>query len=144
MHEGLKRMDSWRESRFHPSIYSPLSNPYFTLNSFLAEKITKRKIEKLLKQLIEVHYKCLALYWTLLDVAGSGIQFHTLTWPVPSPVKNMLPGPVWIARTSCLLNILPLSANLNNKWAKKLRMSSRQLGTIDIKDRVITKIELIK
>jgi len=87
MHEWLQRMDDWRESRFHFSIYSPLRNPYFTLNSFLAEKITKKKIEKLLKQLIGVHYKCLALYLTLLDVAGSGIQFHTLTWPVPSPVR---------------------------------------------------------
>lgn len=59
----------------------------------------------------------------MLVVVGSVNQFHTLTSPVPSPVKNMQPGPVCIARTSCLLKILPLSANLATQH-DKLRINS--------------------
>lgn len=44
---------------------------------------------------------------------GTATEFHTLTWPVPSPVKNRPPGPVWMARISSLEKILPLSENLN-------------------------------
>lgn len=40
-------------------------------------------------------------------------QLHTLTSPLPSPVKNRLPGPAWIDLISSLANIFPLSANLN-------------------------------
>jgi len=57
----------------------------------------------------------MSLYWTV--AVASADQFHTLTSPVPSPVKNMPLGPIWIARTSCLVNILPLSANLKRNGA---------------------------
>jgi hypothetical protein len=96
MTEWLHKMDRCRESRIRFSTYFLLCNPNLTLNSLLADKkLQKGRSKKLLKQLIGTHYKCPPpLYWVLLAAAGSGIQFHTLTWPVPSPVKNMLPGPV--------------------------------------------------
>ena len=54
--------------------------------------------------------------------AGSANMFHTLTSPVPSPVKNRPPGPTWIDRTSCFEKIFPLSENLRrqNRIKKEL------------------------
>lgn len=46
---------------------------------------------------------------------GSANHFHTLTLPVPSPVKNRPPGPTCMDRTSCFANILPLSENLHQR-----------------------------
>ena len=44
--------------------------------------------------------------------ASGADHFHTLSFPVLSPVKNNPLGPIWIAFTSSLENILPLSLNL--------------------------------
>jgi hypothetical protein len=57
-------------------------------------------------------------------VVGTATEFHTLTWPVPSPVKNRPPGPVWMARISCLANILPFSENLN--MVKSIKIKNRK------------------
>ena len=45
---------------------------------------------------------------------NSASNFHTVIWPVASPVEKMPEpaGPIWIARTSRFANSLPLSANL--------------------------------
>jgi hypothetical protein len=42
-------------------------------------------------------------------------HFHTLSKPLPSPVKNRPSGPTWIVLTTCFENILPLSLNLESR-----------------------------
>lgn len=52
-------------------------------------------------------------------------QFQTFSSPLPSPVKNNPPGPIWIALTSSLEKIFPLSVNLNNIKESKLSAQPR-------------------
>lgn len=46
---------------------------------------------------------------------------HTFISPLPSPVKNIPPGPVCIFRTSCIAKILPLSLNLSKNTRNKYK-----------------------
>lgn len=57
-----------------------------------------------------------------VEAAGSLDHCHTFTWPVPSPVKKIPPGPNWMERISCFAKILPLSANLNQKSTQEKQM----------------------
>lgn len=41
-------------------------------------------------------------------------RFHTVSLPLPSPMKNRPSRPTSITRTSCLENILPRTVNLKN------------------------------
>ena len=64
-----------------------------------------------------------------MEAVGSVNQFHTLTWPVPSPVKNMPTGPIWIVRISCFVNIFPLSENLK-KQAKHDELVKNEFASV--------------
>lgn len=50
---------------------------------------------------------------------GSANHFHTLTSPVPSPVKNKPAGPICMDRTSSFEYNFPLSEKLN-QWLSKV------------------------
>lgn len=91
----------------------------FSTNNFSGKLISERtpKIKQNKRKWIMTSQKT---WWHLWYCTGHQVatgplhHCHTLTWPVPSPVKNRPPGPSWMARISCLAKILPLSANLDH------------------------------